>query len=215
MPGDPVTTFPSSLASLVASVKGFMPEDEGLALHAAALAYTGSGIAVEIGTYCGKSTVYLGHAASVTGGQVITVDHHRGSEEHQAGWEYHDTSLLDDSGRLDTLPVLRATLASAELEDVVTPIVGRSGDVSRWWKQPIDFLFIDGGHTDTAAQTDFHGWAPWVRLGGALAIHDVFPNPDDGGQAPYRIYREALDSGEFKEASVTRSLRVLERITER
>ena len=72
-------------------------------------------------------------------------------------------------------------------------------------------LFIDGGHTDVAAQADYEGWAPWVADGGALAIHDVFPDPADGGQAPYRIYLRALRSGGFTEARVEGSLRVLER----
>jgi predicted O-methyltransferase YrrM len=221
MPGHPmtgtVTAFPAELAEIAGKVKGFMPEHEGVALHDAAVEYlTGAGpdgqggLAVEIGTYCGKSTVYLGHAATVTAGRVVTVDHHRGSEEHQEGWEYHDTSLLDADGRLDTLPELRRTLAASRLEDVVTPVVGRSVDVARWWRHPVDFLFIDGGHTDAAAQADFRGWSPWVRPGGALLIHDVFPNPDDGGQAPYRIYLEALAGG-FEEASVTGTLRILRR----
>ncbi|MFI5952688.1 class I SAM-dependent methyltransferase [Cryptosporangium sp. NPDC051539] len=211
MPGEPVT-FPDLLAALADEVRGFMPPDEGLALHSTALRYLeGGGVAVEIGTYCGKSSLYLGHAASVAGGTVVTVDHHRGSEEHQEGWEYHDRSLLDSSGRLDTLPALRRTLARAGLEDVVTPIVGRSAAVAAWWGCPIDLLFIDGGHTDEAAQADLRGWAPHVRAGGALVIHDVFPDPADGGQAPFRIYREALDSGDFSEVGAVGSLRVLER----
>jgi predicted O-methyltransferase YrrM len=206
-----MSAFPEHLAVLVDKVTGFMPPDEGLALHAAALNYLGDGVAVEIGTYCGKSTVYLGHAATVTGGIIVTVDHHRGSEEHQEGWEYHDASLVDESGRLDTLPVLRRTLSDAQLEGVVTPVIGRSTDVARWWGHPIDLLFIDGGHTDEAALADLRGWAPHVRTGGALVIHDVFPDPNDGGQAPYRIYREAIDERGFTEVSVTGSLRVLER----
>jgi predicted O-methyltransferase YrrM len=209
---DTTLTFPASLATLVEGVRGFMPVEEGLALHAAALgALAGGGLGVEIGSYCGKSTVYLGHAAAATGGHLVTVDHHRGSEEHQIGWEYHDSSLADADGRLDTLPVLRSTLAAAGLEDVVSPVVGRSGTVAAWWGRPIDFLFIDGGHTDEAAQTDYRGWSPHVRTGGTLAIHDVFPDPADGGQAPYRIYRAAVDEGGFTETSVTGSLRVLRR----
>jgi predicted O-methyltransferase YrrM len=211
---DPALTFPAELAAVVAGVRGFMPVEEGLALHAAALAaLAGGGLGVEIGTYCGKSTVYLGHAAAVTGGHVVTVDHHRGSEEHQVGWEYHDAELVDATGRLDTLPVLRATLAAAGLEEVVTPVIGRSATVAGWWAHPIDFLFVDGGHTDEAAQADYRGWAPRIRAGGTLVIHDVFPDPADGGQAPYRIYRAALDEGGFTEASVTGSLRVLRRDT--
>lgn len=209
-----VTPFPAELARLAESVKGFMPPEEGLALHAAASTYVrAGGVAVEIGTYCGKSTIYLGHAAQATGSRVVTIDHHRGSEEHQVGWEYHDESLVDPAtGQLDTLPTLRRVLALAELEEVVVPMIGRSAAVSRWWRTPVDLVFVDGGHTDEAAQLDFRGWAPRVRLGGALVIHDVFPNPADGGQAPYRIYRAALDDGEFVERSVTGSMRVLERV---
>ena len=212
MPG--LVTFPPELADLVERVKGFMPADEGLALHAAAQQFVRGGVAVEIGSYCGKSTVYLGHAARQSGGTVVTIDHHRGSEEHQVGWEYHDTSLVGDDGRFDTLPLLRRTLADAQMEDVVTPLVGRSVDVARWWRTPVDLVFVDGGHTDEHARNDLHGWAPWVKVGGALVIHDVFPDPADGGQAPYRIYREALGSGEFAEVSVTGSMRVLERTRE-
>ncbi|AXT85521.1 hypothetical protein C6I20_10180 [Aeromicrobium sp. A1-2] len=214
VPEPVVTEFPERLARLAESVRGFMPPEEGLALHAAATAYVRpGGVAVEIGTYCGKSTIYLGHAAQVTGSTVVTIDHHRGSEEHQVGWEYHDASLVDpDSGRFDTLPTLRRALADGDLEEVVVPMIGRSVAVSRWWHTPVDLVFIDGGHTDEAAQLDFHGWAPWVRLGGALVIHDVFPDPNDGGQAPYRIYREAIDSGDFVESSVTGSMRVLTRV---
>lgn len=209
----PVTAFPDELAALVASVKGFMPDNEGLALHAAALAHLSGGVALEIGTYCGKSTVYLAHAASVTGSTVVTIDHHRGSEEQQPGWDYHDPALVDSKlGIMDTLPFARRTIAASGLEDVVVAMIGRSAHISRWWRTPLDLVFVDGGHTDEAAQLDFHGWAPWVRLGGALVIHDVFPDPADGGQAPYRIYRAALDSGEFLEVSATGSLRVLRRI---
>ncbi|MGV1010045.1 MAG: class I SAM-dependent methyltransferase [Dermatophilaceae bacterium] len=208
-----LVTFPPRLAALAESVKGFLPADEGLALHAAGHHYIRDGLAVEIGSYCGKSTVYLGHAAYLGGGSVVTVDHHRGSEEHQVGWEYHDPELAGSDGRLDTLPALRQTLADAGLESVVTPLVGRSVDVARWWRMPVELVFVDGGHTDEHARNDYRGWVPWVRVGGALVIHDVFPDPADGGQAPHRIYRAALESGEFTETSATGSLRVLERVT--
>src|SRR6266571_2883611 len=177
---------------------GFMPAAEGLALYEAAGRYAGRGPVLEVGSYCGKSTIYLAAAAREAGQLVVTVDHHRGSEEHQPGWEYHDPGLVDPvAGRIDTLPLLRATLVSAGLEDVVIAIVGRSADVARLWRMPLGMLFIDGGHTDAAAQRDYEGWAPWVTRGGALAIHDVFPDPADGGQAPYRIYLRAMKSGAF------------------
>ncbi|SRX95035.1 methyltransferase domain protein [Nocardiopsis alba ATCC BAA-2165] [Mycobacterium shimoidei] len=200
------------LFELADQVTGFMPSDEGQALHDAARHYFHRGVGVEIGTYCGKSTLLLGAAAAATDSVLFTIDHHHGSEEHQPGWEYHDASLVDEvTGRFDTLPVFRRTLDEADLDDNVVAVVGKSAVVARGWGTPLQLLFIDGGHSEAAAHQDFDGWAPRVRLGGALIIHDVFPDPRDGGQAPYHIYCRAIESGEFTERSVTGSLRVLER----
>ena len=191
---------------------GFMPTAEGLALFDAAARHAPGGPVLEIGSYCGKSTIYLAAAACQVGQLVVTVDHHRGSEEHQPGWEYHDPRLVDPgTGRLDTLPRLRATLAAAGLEDHVVVVVGRSAEVARVWRTPLGMLFIDGGHTEAAAAADYEGWAPWVAPGGVLAIHDVFTDPAEGGQAPYLIYQRALKSGAFTEAGREGSLRLLER----
>jgi predicted O-methyltransferase YrrM len=202
----------AELLKAAGAATGFMPEAEGLALFGAAARYAARGPVLEVGTYCGKSTIYLAAAARAAGQPVITVDHHHGSEENQPGWEYHDPNLVDPrTGRLDTLPHARATLAAAGVEDDVVVVVGRSADVARLWRTPLGMLFIDGGHTDAAASTDYEGWAPWVAPGGVLAIHDVFPDPADGGQAPYRIYQRALKSGAFAEVEGQGSLRLLER----
>ncbi len=202
----------ADLVHAAEAARGFMPPEEGLALHETAAEYAPVGPILEIGTYCGKSTIYLAAAARDCGQLVITVDHHRGSEEHQPGWEYHDASLADPgTGRIDTLPHFRAAIAAAGLEDYVVAVVGRSADVARLWRTPLGLVFIDGGHTDEAALADYAGWSPWVMPGGALAIHDVFPDPAAGGRAPYRIYRRALASGGFTEVRAVGSLRVLER----
>jgi MMP 1-O-methyltransferase len=206
------TFMAGDLIRAAGAAPGFMPTAEGLALFDAAAAYAARGPVLEIGSYCGKSTIYLAAAARAAGQLVVTVDHHRGSEEHQPGWEYHDPKLLDPAtGRLDTLPCLRATLAAAGLEEHVVVVVGRSADVARLWGTPLGLVFIDGGHTEAAAAADYEGWAPWVTPGGALAIHDVFPDPADGGRAPYLIYRRALASGAFTEVRAEGSLRLLER----
>jgi MMP 1-O-methyltransferase len=189
-----------------------MPADEGLALYQTAARYAGVGPIAEVGTYCGKSTIYLAAAASESGQLVVTVDHHRGSEEIQPGWEHHDSDLVDPvTGRMDSLPFFRATLAASGLEEHVVAVVGASAEVSKLWRAPLGMLFIDGGHSEASVVSDYEGWAPWVRSGGALAFHDVFPDPADGGQAPYRVYQRAVASGAFTEVSVTGSLRVLER----
>ncbi|WP_175408504.1 class I SAM-dependent methyltransferase [Streptomyces sp. TRM64462] len=203
---------PKVLAAFEAA-KGFMPVREGLALYAAAEEAGRLGLPLlEVGTYCGRSTVLLADAARAAGTVAVTVDHHRGSEEQQPGWEYHDPAVVDpEVGLMDTLPTFRRTLHAAGLEPYVIAVVGRSPQVARVWAGEVGLVFVDGGHTDEHATNDYEGWAPRVADGGLLVIHDVFPDPADGGQAPYRIYLRALESGAFTEVSVTDSLRVLRR----
>lgn len=197
------------------AAKGFMPEDEGMLLHRRALEQLPHGPVLEVGTYCGKSAVYMGAAARIVGGPqavVFTVDHHHGSEENQAGWEHHDASLVDArTGRMDTLPVFRRTIEDAGLEDVVIAVIGQSTTVSTHWHTPLSLLFIDGGHAEVHAQNDYAGWAHHLAPQGLLVIHDVFADPADGGQAPYHVYQRALASGAFTEEEALGSMRVLRR----
>ena len=203
------------LRAAAEAARGFMPPDEGAALHEAALV-AGRGPAAggpffEIGAYCGKSGVYLAGAAQTTGTVLFSLDHHRGSEENQAGWEHHEADLVDaEIGLMDTLPVFRRTLYDAGVEAFVVAVVGESATVGRFWTTPLTFLFIDGGHGSEPAHRDYELWTPHVAPGGTLAIHDVFPDPAAGGRPPYEIYLRALDDG-FVEASATGSLRVLTR----
>jgi predicted O-methyltransferase YrrM len=199
------------------AAKGFMPPDEGDALFDAAMAAAAAvpGLPMlEVGSYCGRSTVWLGAAARAAGTVVFAVDHHRGSEENQVGWEHHDPTVVDPrTGKMDTLPVFRDTIHDAGLEDVVVAVVGQSPTVAAAWRTPVAFLFIDGGHGEAPARLDYEGWVPHVAMGGSLAIHDVFPDPADGGRPPYeQIFRPALDSGRFRLVSATGSLRVLTRV---
>jgi predicted O-methyltransferase YrrM len=196
------------------AAKGFMPADEGEALHAAAFeaarAHPGRPL-LEVGTYCGKSAIYLGAAARGTDTVLFTVDHHHGSEENQAGWEHHDPTLIDpETNRFDTLPTFRRTIGDAGLEDVVVAVIGESTTVARHWTTPLAFLFIDGGHGSDVAWADYRAWTPKLASGGTLAIHDVFPDPADGGRPPYELYCEAIsETGGYEERAATGSLRVL------
>jgi predicted O-methyltransferase YrrM len=206
--------MPADLLEHARAAKGFMPEEEGAFLHRTAIAHLEHGPALEIGTYCGKSAIWLGAAARATGGTVFTLDHHRGSEENQAGWEHHDASLVDPGlGLMDTLPVFRETLARAGLEDEVVAVVGRSTTVAAHWRTPLALLFIDGGHAEEHAQNDYSGFARWVQPGGVLVIHDVFERPEDGGQAPYHVWERAVASGAFAATGTVGSMRVLERVS--
>jgi len=194
-----------------------MPADEGLALHRAAVDAAASvpgAPLLEVGSYCGKSTIYLADAARSCGTVVVAVDHHRGSEENQPGWEWHEPDLVDEElGVMDTLPWFRRTLHHAGLEPWVVAVVADSPTAARIWNTPCALVFIDGGHGEEPASLDHDLWTPHVALGGRLAIHDVFPDPADGGRPPYeRIYLPALASGRFEECDATGSLRVLRRI---
>ena len=191
---------------------GFMPDDEGLALHAAGLEAAGAGPLLEIGSWCGKSAVYLGDAAEHAGTVLFCVDHHRGSEENQPGWEHHDPCHVDPrTGRIDTLPRFRRTIADAGLEGTVIAIVGESTLVAAHWQTRLGMVFIDGGHGAAPAHADFDAWSPHVADGGLLAIHDVFEDPAAGGRPPYEVWCRAVASGRFEPVRTTGSLRVLRR----
>ena len=195
----------------VDAVKGFLAEAEGAALHRAARAVDGP--CLEIGSYCGKSTIYLGTACRARGSVLYALDHHGGSEEHQLGEAYHDAALYDaSSGLMDSFPAFRRNVRAAGLEQVVVALVAPSALVARHWSMPLGLAFIDGGHSEAAAFADYRGWAGHVSAGGVLAIHDVFFDPNEGGQAPHAIYRAALASGLYAAEDMVGSLALLRRL---
>ena len=195
-----------------ADVRGFLPDDEGLQLYEWALAATATGPLLEIGSYCGRSTIWLAQAAQARQTAVFAIDHHRGSEEHQIGESHHDAALVNAEGLFDTFAAFRRNIAQADLEQVVIPIVTGSTQFSAHWAGPLSVVFIDGGHSLDAALADYRHWAPRIAPGGILAIHDVFPDPAEGGQAPYTIWRLAQQSGLFTPEGTLGSLRALRRL---
>ena len=201
--------------SYALNARGFLPPNEADVLYESARNLTVGGPLFEVGSYCGKSTIYLGTAAEEQERILYALDHHRGSEENQRGWEHHEPDLIDpDLGKLDTLPTFRRTIYDAGLEKSVVAVVGESVQVAKHWDTQLAFLFIDGGHGSQPANDDYQWWVPSVAIGGLLAIHDVFPNPNDGGRPPYEcIYRPAMKSGDWKEEKKEGSLRVLRRIS--
>ena len=193
-------------------VPGFLPDHEGEALYHLGLLVGHLGPLLEIGSWCGRSTIWLAHAAKATGSVVVALDHHRGSEEHQPGEFFHDDALVDGNGRVDTLSIFRQNLATAQVEDAVIPVVTDSLSFSRWWQGSFGMVFIDGGHSLEAALTDWRHFGPKVAPGGILAIHDIYPDVATGGQAPFTIWRLALASGLFEEHSRADTLWALRRL---
>jgi predicted O-methyltransferase YrrM len=204
------------LLTLAYSVKGFMPRNEGLALFDLALDHGlqhPNATWLEIGAWCGKSAIYLGAAAEGTHAVLYSLDHHHGSEENQEGWEHFDSTLVDPAdGRLNTLPTWQRSISDAQLEATVIGLIGHSTVVARHFDQPLELVFIDGGHAHDVAWADYRAWTPKVVIGGLLMIHDVFADPANGGQAPYEIYQAALSSEQFDDVAREGSLRALRRI---
>ncbi len=197
---------------LIQEVKGFLDEEEGLFLYQAAETAAPLGPCLEIGSYCGKSSIYLGLGCKAHQGVLFSIDHHRGSEEQQPGEEYFDPALFDpESGRIDTFPFFRKTIEKAGLEDTIVPLVCPSPLAARQWATPLSLVFIDGGHSFEAANQDYRNWGRHILPGGYLLIHDIFEDPQQGGQAPFQVFRLALASGHFQELPRVKTLGVLKR----
>ena len=195
------------------TVKGFLDPIEGEALYLYAKQYVRNDPCLEIGSYCGKSSVYLGSAVKENGQKLYSIDHHKGSEEQQPGEEYFDSDLINAEGNgIDTLPFFLETIEKSKLDKFVIPIVSTSEEAYQDFTLNFDMVFIDGGHSEKAAQKDYELWSQRITKGGLLAIHDVFPSPEDGGRPPYNIYRRALESGNFKKLEMIKTLGLLKKV---
>ncbi|MBU0991627.1 MAG: class I SAM-dependent methyltransferase [Proteobacteria bacterium] len=200
--------------ALVNTVKGFMDAEEGERLYEVASDAAKTGPCLEIGSYCGKSTIYLGTACRENDTVLFSLDHHRGSEEQQKGEAYFDPELFDDrQGKIDTFPHFRKTLELSRIEETVVSIVSKSYIAARFWQTPLSLVFIDGGHTFEAAFSDYNSWSRHIMPGGYLLVHDIFKTHEEGGQAPHYVYKLAMASGLYKVLPMTKTLGVLQKYT--
>jgi predicted O-methyltransferase YrrM len=126
---------------------------------------------------------------------------------------FHDTELFNShDDRVDTFGEFRRNIRNAGLNEQVIPIVAGSEQAARHWQTPLGMVFIDGGHSLDAALTDYRCWAGKLVKDGILAIHDVFPDPFEGGQAPCAVMQLALNSGLFEKFAVVNTLALLRRL---
>ena len=178
------------------SIKGFLDLNEGIALYEEVKRVSENNFCVEIGSYCGKSTCFIGQACKENKSKLITIDHHKGSEEQKLGELYFDAEVYDEKlGRVNTLPLLEKNLAKFDLEEVVKPLVMDSISASKIVENNADLIFIDGSHTFESAESDYELWKNKIKKGGTLAIHDVYDSEDEGGQAPNKIFKQSLNEG--------------------
>ena len=191
-------------------IKGFLEEEEGIALYEACKNSFKNGKCVEVGSYCGKSACYIGFACKKVGSKLFSIDHHKGSEEQQFGEEYFDEEIYDFSKKqVDTLPMFLSNIKKFNLEDYIEPLVMTSIDASYHVPDDLDMIFIDGSHTFESALSDYCHWKPKLRPGGILAIHDIYDTEEEGGQAPKEIFLRALNDG-FKLKERVKSLVLLD-----
>jgi MMP 1-O-methyltransferase len=194
----------------VAQIKGFLDESEAESLYKLVLSADKNAPCLEIGSYCGKSAIYIGSACKVNGSVLFSIDHHCGSEEQQPGAEYFDSELINQvTGKIDTMPFFRRTISTFDLENTVIPIIGSSATIGRFWRTPLALIFIDGGHAYETVRSDYNIWAKHLIPGGFLVFHDIFADPAKGGQAPYQVYQVALKSGLYEEMPMCKSLGIL------
>ena len=202
-----------TLLKFAGTVKGYLSEEEGLRLFDLALEAAAMGPCLEIGSFCGKSAVYIGAACQQKGSTLFTIDHHRGSEEQQPGQLYFDPEIYDErTKRIDSLPLLRATLQKSGLEDTVVPLITFSGVAAKNWSTPVSMLFIDGGHSYETAFNDYNHWGPHLLKGGYLVFHDIYSDPSQGGQAPYEVYKLAIASSAYAVLPMAGSLGILRKL---
>lgn len=200
-----------SLHKFADQVKGFLDPEEGARLYEVAYEAAPLGPCLEIGSYCGKSALYLGKACKAQGGTLFSIDHHRGSEEQQPGEGYFDPELFDPRHyQIDTFGPFRRTLEMAGLQEVVVPLVCPSRVAARAWAMPLSLVFIDGGHAYETVLDDYTLWAKHLCPNGYLLIHDIFKDPAQGGQAPFQIYQKAIATGAYKALPMTKTLGVLQ-----
>ncbi len=194
-------------------IKGFLSPKESKKLQELFQKVHKLGPILEIGTYCGKSAINFAEVAKKFNSLVFSVDHHTGSEEHQLGEEYHDDELFDKRlNKFNTLPEFLKNVILYKKSEYIIPILDESKKAAKRFFEEISLLFIDGGHAKQTALDDYYAWKDKICSGGLLVIHDVFPDPEDGGRPPFEIYSLASESGEFEDLGIYETLGILKRI---
>ncbi|MGI9538610.1 MAG: class I SAM-dependent methyltransferase, partial [Miltoncostaeaceae bacterium] len=146
----------------VADVEGWLTDGEGALLYELARGNRGGAI-VEIGSWKGRSTIWLAEGSRAgRGAVVVAIDPHTGSEEHRADGEV-----------VDTFSEFRTNLAMAGVEEVVRPERAMSVDAAARVDEPVGLLFIDGAHDRDSVLADIDAWFPKLAPHGMIAFHDV------------------------------------------
>ncbi len=167
-------------------VEGFFSHDEGELLYYLAAGCPKNGTIVEIGSWKGRSTCWMGRASErYSEAKIYASDPHVGSPEHQK------------DGPINTFDQFKLNLEKMRVTEKVTPIVKFSYDAVVDVEEPIDLLFIDGAHEYEAVKKDFDLWFPKLKTGGVIAFHD---SVGKGWPGVHQLMEEEIfDSVNFKD----------------
>jgi hypothetical protein len=189
----------------IKSIKGWLDEGEADLLLAvcnrALSSLPPQSAVIEIGSFCGRSTVLLGSVVQSLGSQskVYAVDSHEGIVGAPGSAE--GVRSLGS-----TLDLFSANIAIHGLTSIVETVVQRSYEVN--WEKPIALLFIDGLHDYLNVSRDFRHFEAWVVPGGYIAFHDYadyYPNVK-------RFVDELLALPSFEFVSRAQSLVVVRKV---
>jgi predicted O-methyltransferase YrrM len=191
-------TSADQVAAIAGQIEGWLSEPQGRALYAAAAACSGRGAIVEIGSWKGRSTVWLAHGAAVAGQKVLAIDPHVGSRE-----DPHER----------TLDAFLANLERAGAAASVEPLVMTSAEAVRRIDGPVELLFVDGDHSPEGARSDADRWLPRVMEGGTVMFHDVATS---GYSGPRRVFQQRIcRSRQFHRIRRVGSMAIAERTRSR
>lgn len=191
-------------ARLADQTKGWLFPDEGPFLRSLALRC--SGPYLEVGSYCGKSTIWIGDSAEANGTVLFAVDHHQGSPEMAPDRDCHDPEMVDGDGAHDTLLAFRRTIRAACLTNTIIPVVAATATIGPLWALPVGFVFIDAAHDYAGCKLDSNTWLSRLTIGGLAAFHDTtIP-------AIAQVVDEAAASSRFDEIEGCHTIRVLQRV---
>jgi predicted O-methyltransferase YrrM len=156
-------------------VEGWLELSEGELLYDLAKGCRGTGAIVEIGSWKGKSTVWIAQGSKKgSRTKVFAVDPHVGSPEHQAA-----------EGSVWTLREFEENMRKTGCSDIVEPIVKTSEAAAPGINMPVEFVFVDGAHEYEMVKLDFELWFPKLIEGGIVAFHDTI-----GWPGPKRLVNE-------------------------
>ncbi len=164
------------IQALTAPIQGWLNPEAGAAMYNFVRNHAEGGVVVEIGSWKGLSTVWLGCGVKDRGhGRVYCVDTWQGSDEPE------HTRLLQGYGENQLYDEFMANMENVGLSDFIVPIKMTSLEAAGKWEEgpSIGFLHIDAGHEYKYVREDFEIWSPFVKPGGFVVFDDVpnWPGP--------------------------------------